>query len=97
MKRYYLALSLLLSLPINIIPQSAGGNLMLGFPQGEFKDNIDRLGFGLSGEVLFFNSSERLPFGFGLNVGYMNYGSESRQEPFSLPAHHRRTHPTRAR
>ena len=84
MKRYYLALSLLLLLPINIMPQSAGGNLMLGFPQGEFKDNIDRLGFGLSGEVLFFNPSERLPFGFGLNVGYMNYGSESRQEPFSL-------------
>lgn len=83
MKRFYPAIILLLILPNYITPQSAGGNLMLGFPQGEFKDNIDRLGFGLSGEVLFFNPSENLPFGFGLNVGYMNYGSESRQEPFS--------------
>ena len=24
-----------------------------------------------------------LPFGFGLNIGYLNYGSESRREPFN--------------
>jgi len=63
--------------------QSAGGGLLLGFPQGEFKENVDRLGFGISGELLFFNPSEKLPFGFGLDVGYINYGNETRQEPFS--------------
>jgi hypothetical protein len=68
---------------INILPQSAGGGLMLGFPQGEFKDNIDRLGFGISGQVLFFNPMQGLPFGFGLDIGYLNYGSETRQEPFN--------------
>lgn len=84
MKRCYLIIIMFLMVSTRIAPQSAGGNLMLGFPQGEFKDNIDRLGFGLSGEVLFFNPSEKLPFGFGLNVGYINYGSESRQEPYSI-------------
>lgn len=78
-----LVLIVTLLLTINILPQSAGGGLMLGFPQGEFKDNIDRLGFGLSGQVLFFNPMQGLPFGFGLDVGYLNYGSETRQEPFN--------------
>ncbi len=68
---------------ISISAQSAGGGLMLGFPEGEFKQNVDRPGFGLSGEILFFNPSEGLPFGFGLDIGYLNYGNESRQEPFS--------------
>lgn len=83
MKRYYLIPVLLLIVSFSTAAQSAGGSFILGFPQGEFKDNIDRLGFGISGEVLFFNPSPNLPFGFGLNIGYMNYGSESRQEPFS--------------
>ena len=68
---------------VSLSAQSAGGGLMLGFPQGEFKQNVDRPGFGLSGEILFFNPSEGLPFGFGLDIGYLNYGNESRQEPFS--------------
>ncbi len=68
---------------VSLSAQSAGGGLMLGFPQGEFKQNLDRPGFGLSAEILFFNPREGLPFGFGLDIGYLNYGNESRQEPFS--------------
>jgi len=83
MKRFCLITSLIIASAVYMPAQSAGGSFILGFPQGEFKENIDRLGFGISGEVLFFNPSANLPFGFGLNAGYMNYGSESRQEPFS--------------
>ena len=84
MKLYLMyILILFLTFAVNVLPQSAGGGFMLGFPQGEFRDNVNRLGFGVSGEVLFFNPSPGLPFGFGLDIGYLNYGSESRQEPFS--------------
>jgi hypothetical protein len=84
MKRTITLLLLIITVcTINISAQSAGGGLMLGFPRGEFKENIDRLGFGASGQLLLFNPSERLPFGFGLDVGYLNYGTESRREPFS--------------
>jgi len=65
--------------------QSAGINFTLAFPQGEFKDNIDRLGYGGSLQVLFFNPTSVMPASFGLNLGYINYGSESRQSAFSNP------------
>ncbi len=68
----------------NMFGQSAGINFTLGFPQGEFKENVDRLGVGVSGQFLFWDPSPGMPFTFGLNLGYMNYGSESRREPFSL-------------
>ncbi len=67
-----------------ILAQAGGLNIMLGFPMGEFKDEIDRLGFGLSGHFLFLAPTDNRPFGIGLNVGYLNYGQETRREPFSL-------------
>lgn len=84
MKRLNLLFILVLILAAEFPAQSAGGGLMLGFPQGEFKENVDRIGFGISGELLFFNPSENLPFGFGVDIGYLNYGSETRREPFSI-------------
>lgn len=58
-----------------------GLNFIVGFPQGEFKDNVDENGFGLAGEFLY--SPSTTPLGFGVSLGYMNYGEESRREPFS--------------
>ncbi len=52
-----------------------------GFPQGEMKDNIDRNAFGLGGQ--FFYSPQKSPLAIGLDLGWMNYGNESRREPFS--------------
>ena len=74
---------LLLLTSFNLKAQSGGLNFTLGFPMDEFKDNVDRLGFGISGQFLLFDPSPRLPFGFGINIGFLNYGSESRTEPFS--------------
>ena len=66
-----------------IFAQSAGINFTLAFPQGEFKDNINRLGYGGSLQFLIFNPTSVMPASLGLNVGYINYGSESRRSPFS--------------
>ncbi|MCX8009939.1 MAG: hypothetical protein N3A61_02205, partial [Ignavibacteria bacterium] len=59
-----------------------GINLQLGFPMGEFKKKVDRIGVGIAAHG-FWNPSPAFPFGIGLNFGYLNYGSESRYEPFS--------------
>jgi len=67
----------------NYFAQSAGINFTLAFPQGEFKDNVDRLGYGGSLQFLFFDPQPGLPVSFGINFGFLNYGSESRREPFS--------------
>jgi hypothetical protein len=63
--------------------QIAGVDFTLGFPMGEFKENVDRLGYGISGHFLFFTPSPEAPFTAGLNIGFLNYGSESRRERFS--------------
>ena len=68
-----------------IFAQSAGINFTLAFPQGEFKDNINRLGYGGSLQFLIFNPTSVMPASLGLNVGYINYGSESRRSAFSNP------------
>lgn len=64
--------------------QAGGINFMLGFPAGEFKEKVDRIGFGLSGHFLFLAPAPNRPFGIGINLGYLNYGQETRREPFSL-------------
>ena len=58
-----------------------GLSFMAGFPQGDFKDNVDENGFGIGGEILYSPSTS--PFGIGISLGFMNYGEESRREPFS--------------
>ena len=81
-KRYLIVLALfLIFIPSNLSAQQAGINLSLALPQGEFGEQVDNLGFGLSGEFMFLSPKPRAPFGFGLNVGYYIYGNESRSEP----------------
>jgi hypothetical protein len=83
-KRMFFLLLLVAFLSFNKSYAQAGGlNITLGFPMGEFKDEIDRLGFGLSGHFLFLAPTVNRPFGIGLNVGYLNYGQETRRELFS--------------
>lgn len=58
----------------------AGFGGQLAFPQNEFAKQVD-LGGGLGGEFLY--SPAAGPFGIGLTVNYLIYGSETRREPFS--------------
>lgn len=85
MKKLILAVITLLTLLIsnNLFAQEAGLNFTLGFPQGEFKNNVKRTGFGVSGHFLLFTPTIQYPLSFGINLGFINYGSESRAEPFS--------------
>ena len=57
------------------------GHFLLGFPQGEFKDNVDRIGYGVSSEFLY--SFGPTPVKIGASLGFLIYGRETREEPFS--------------
>ena len=82
-KRTIVIVFLIIFSSIEIFSQSGGLNLTLAFPQGEFKDNMKRTGIGGNAEAIFWLPS-RVPFGVGLNLAYLNYGNETRSEPFSL-------------
>jgi hypothetical protein len=56
-------------------------NFLMGFPQNDFRRNVDRTFYGLSGE--FFYHLPRSPLSIGVGLEYLNYGSETRMEPFS--------------
>jgi hypothetical protein len=60
---------------------SGGLHFNVGFPEGELKEQIDRNAYGLGGQ--FFFSPQKSLFAIGAEVGWMNYGQESRREPFS--------------
>jgi hypothetical protein len=61
---------------------NAGLSFDIVTPQNEFKDNLDRNGYGGSGYALV-QPNPLLPVKFGLELGFANYGMESRREPFS--------------
>ncbi len=63
--------------------QSVGLNFTLAIPQGEFKDNVDNLGWGISGHAAIFTPGPAIPFTVGLNLGFINYGNESRRAAWS--------------
>ena len=60
----------------------AGLGLVVGVPSGEFGDNVTNPGFGITGHIGYRIPNS--PAIFGVSVGYMIYGRESRRERFSL-------------
>jgi len=64
--------------------QTVGGGLLIGLPQGEFKENVDRVGYGLNLHGTIWSPSKARPFSVGLNIGYMIYGENTERRPFSL-------------
>jgi hypothetical protein len=64
-------------------PRFQGGiNFEMGFPQGDFESNVDNVGFGLGLDFAVF--PKLIPFGAGASFTFLNYGNETRREPFSL-------------
>ncbi len=55
-------------------------NFLIAYPKNEFKHNVDRTFYGLSGE--FFFQPPNSPFSVGISLEYLNYGSETRTEPW---------------
>lgn len=71
-------------LPLNAIGQvhpQGSLNLIAGFPQQEFNDFVDNVGFG--GNLFLGLGFEGTPIVIGVDLGYMVYGFERRNEPFS--------------
>lgn len=60
-----------------------GLNGLVISPQSGFKENVDRLGFGLAGKFAY-NLGES-PFYAGIMIGGANYGSDSRREILVWP------------
>jgi len=59
----------------------ANFNFELGFPQGGFKNNIDRTAIG--GSAYFLYRLPSSPFLVGASFAFMNYGCDTREEFFS--------------
>jgi hypothetical protein len=73
-----------ITLSANLIQaQTLGGSFMLGSPQGEFRENVDRLGYGFQIHGTLWTPGKLRPFTVGLNLGYMVYGEESSSRPLS--------------
>ncbi len=82
MKKHHLLFVLLLSVSVVAASQFQGGfNFAMGFPQGEFSDNVDRYGYGVSGHFGFYPNNPYLLIGGG--IGIQNYGSETKRVPLS--------------
>lgn len=56
-------------------------DLNIGAPQGEFNDNLDRIGWGLG--LMGGYKFEYSPVLIGLDFGFMNFGSDLKEEPLS--------------
>ncbi|MBD3409981.1 MAG: hypothetical protein GF419_07225, partial [Ignavibacteriales bacterium] len=63
--------------------QMFGGGFTLGFPQDEFGESLDRIGWGLGGEALYVVDYPNVPVGLGVDFNYFQLGTETRREPFS--------------
>lgn len=59
----------------------ASMELILGLPQGEFRDEIDRVGAGIGFTIGV--QPRQSPLQFGLKLGFINYGIDSRNVPLS--------------
>lgn len=87
-KTYFISVCAIFLISFSTITkaQQAGINLSLAIPQGEFADQVDNLGGGLSGEFMILSPKPKSPIGFGLNIGYYIYGRENRSEPlYNIP------------
>ena len=82
-KLLLLMLGLLLTSAMAVKAQSLGASVMLGFPQGEFKEKVDRLGYGFQLQGTLWSPGILQPFTLGANLGYMIYGEESRSSRLS--------------
>lgn len=56
-------------------------NLLLGIPQRDFRESLDRNAFGINGSIA--GGPVNSPFQFGIELGIMTYGSDRRRENFS--------------
>ncbi len=81
MKKMFVLMMLMLA--TLTFAQTIGGGVFLGLPQGNFKKEIDRVGYGINASATITTPDRVHPVSFGLNVGYMVYGSNTEKRPLS--------------
>lgn len=64
--------------------QTAGGSFIIGSPQGDFRKNVDRLGYGFQAQGTLWSPGYERPFSIGLNISYLIYGERTERRPFSI-------------
>jgi hypothetical protein len=64
------------------IAQTVGGSFMLGYPQGEFRANVDKMGFGGQLQGTFWTPTKERPFTIGFDLGYLVYGQIDERRPW---------------
>ncbi len=82
MKKVNLFIVIIFCFTTFLSAQTAGVSFMLGSPQGEFRNNVDRLGYGLQLQGTLWSPSKERPFTLGLNLGYLVYGEVTDHRPW---------------
>jgi hypothetical protein len=79
----HLTVIMILLLASLTMAQTAGVSFMLGYPQGDFRKNVDQLGFGFQIQGMFWTPTHERPYTIGIDGGYLVYGQtdESREWP----------------
>jgi hypothetical protein len=67
----------------NFSQPSASINFMTAFPMGEFSEFNNNVGYGGSIEMFFFSSNDNVPYGFGMEFSYVNYGMKFISDPYT--------------
>jgi hypothetical protein len=62
--------------------QSVGASFMIGSPQGEFRNNVDRLGYGFQLHGTLWTATKERPITIGVDFGYMIYGHVTERNPW---------------
>ena len=70
-----------LSVPVAAQNFAVGGDFIIGFPQNQFRDNVNDQGFGGSAHFGYFLGDT--PIMVGADVGFLNYGTVQHFESFS--------------
>lgn len=83
MKYSYIIILLILFICNDTNSQTAGLNFTVGIPSGEFSESMTKTGYGGSLHFTFWNTGSSMPASLGLNVGYITFGSETRNTRIS--------------
>ncbi|MBI1933561.1 MAG: hypothetical protein HYS24_13595 [Ignavibacteriales bacterium] len=65
-----------------LFSQQLGLSFMFGYPQGDFRSNVDRMGFGGQLHGTFWTPTHEMPYTIGLDLGYLVYGQVDERKPW---------------
>ena len=68
---------------VTVNAQTFGGGLQLGYPHGEFKENVDRVAYGFQLQGTIWSPNKLRPVTLGLSGGFITYGEETSRRPLS--------------